>query len=62
MIITRFKRFCILFNRQSVDFVAATQDNLGQTPLIVPNSPTGQENEHGKIDKETGFIYKIQDV
>ncbi|MCI4393169.1 hypothetical protein PGIGA_G00154220 [Pangasianodon gigas] len=32
-------------SQQSVDFVAATQDNLSQTPLIVPNSPTGQENE-----------------
>ncbi|TSK20032.1 TP53-binding protein 1 [Bagarius yarrelli] len=32
-------------SQQSVDFVAATQDNLSQAPLIVPNSPTVQENE-----------------
>uniref|UniRef100_W5LFE7 TP53-binding protein 1 n=1 Tax=Astyanax mexicanus TaxID=7994 RepID=W5LFE7_ASTMX len=32
-------------SQQSVDFVAATQDNLSQTPLIVPNSPTGPDNE-----------------
>ncbi|KAI4876164.1 hypothetical protein NFI96_017596 [Prochilodus magdalenae] len=32
-------------SQQSVDFVAATQDNLSQTPIIVPNSPTGQDNE-----------------
>ncbi|KAF4091081.1 hypothetical protein AMELA_G00032950 [Ameiurus melas] len=32
-------------SQQSVDFVGATQDNLSQTPHIVPNSPTGQENE-----------------
>ncbi|KAK1802269.1 hypothetical protein P4O66_021933, partial [Electrophorus voltai] len=31
---------------QSVDFVAATQDGPSQAPLIVPNSPTGQENKH----------------
>ncbi|XP_058237568.1 TP53-binding protein 1 isoform X2 [Hemibagrus wyckioides] len=32
-------------SQRSVEFVAATQENLSQTPLIVPNSPTGQENE-----------------
>ncbi|XP_046696568.1 TP53-binding protein 1 isoform X3 [Silurus meridionalis] len=32
-------------SQQSVDYVPATQDNLDQAPLIVPNSPTGQENE-----------------
>ncbi|XP_066514248.1 TP53-binding protein 1-like isoform X1 [Hoplias malabaricus] len=32
-------------SQQSVDFVAATQDNLNQTPIIVPNSPTEQDNE-----------------
>ncbi|XP_036440256.1 TP53-binding protein 1 isoform X2 [Colossoma macropomum] len=32
-------------SQQSVDFVAATQDNLSQTPIIVPNSPTGQDIE-----------------
>ncbi|XP_072526949.1 TP53-binding protein 1 isoform X2 [Salminus brasiliensis] len=32
-------------SQQSVDFVAATQDGLSQTPIIVPNSPTGQDNE-----------------
>ncbi|XP_062845771.1 TP53-binding protein 1 [Trichomycterus rosablanca] len=32
-------------SQQSVDFVAATQDGLSQTPLIIPNSPTAQENE-----------------
>uniref|UniRef100_A0A8C2D6N8 TP53-binding protein 1 n=2 Tax=Cyprinus carpio TaxID=7962 RepID=A0A8C2D6N8_CYPCA len=30
-------------SQQSVDFVAATQDNLSQTPYIVPNSPTEKE-------------------
>uniref|UniRef100_A0A3P8XAH1 TP53-binding protein 1 n=1 Tax=Esox lucius TaxID=8010 RepID=A0A3P8XAH1_ESOLU len=34
-------------SQNSVDFVAATQDNLSQTPFIVPNSPTGQGNEQG---------------
>ncbi len=34
--------FCHFF-RQSVDFVAATQDNLSQAPYIVPNSPTEKE-------------------
>ncbi|XP_031668496.1 TP53-binding protein 1-like [Oncorhynchus kisutch] len=29
------------------EFVAPTQENLSQTPFIVPNSPTGQENELG---------------
>uniref|UniRef100_A0A3B4CTH9 TP53-binding protein 1 n=1 Tax=Pygocentrus nattereri TaxID=42514 RepID=A0A3B4CTH9_PYGNA len=32
-------------SQQSIDFVAATQDNLSQTPIIVPNSPTGQDIE-----------------
>ncbi|XP_059390971.1 TP53-binding protein 1-like isoform X2 [Carassius carassius] len=30
-------------SQQSVDFVAATQENLSQTPYIVPNSPTEKE-------------------
>ncbi|XP_073715348.1 TP53-binding protein 1 isoform X2 [Misgurnus anguillicaudatus] len=30
-------------SQQSVDFVAATQDNLSQTPFIVPSSPTEKE-------------------
>ncbi|XP_073762740.1 TP53-binding protein 1 isoform X3 [Danio rerio] len=30
-------------SQQSVDFVAATQDNLSQTPYIVPNSPTEKD-------------------
>uniref|UniRef100_A0A4W5RM43 Tumor protein p53 binding protein, 1 n=1 Tax=Hucho hucho TaxID=62062 RepID=A0A4W5RM43_9TELE len=34
-------------SQNSVDFVAPTQENLSQTPFIVPNSPTGQENELG---------------
>ncbi|XP_076853471.1 TP53-binding protein 1 isoform X2 [Brachyhypopomus gauderio] len=33
-------------SQQSVDFVAATQDDISHAPIIVPNSPTGQENEH----------------
>ncbi|KAF5906567.1 tumor suppressor p53-binding protein 1 isoform X1, partial [Clarias magur] len=32
-------------SQQSVDFVGATQDNLYQTPHIIPSSPTGLENE-----------------
>ncbi|KAM9493340.1 TP53-binding protein 1 isoform 2-T3 [Clarias gariepinus] len=32
-------------SQQSEDFVGATQDNLYQTPYIIPSSPTGQENE-----------------
>ncbi|XP_061100902.1 TP53-binding protein 1 isoform X2 [Conger conger] len=32
-------------SQNSADFVAPTQDCLSQTPLIVPNSPTAQENE-----------------
>ncbi|KAJ8340318.1 hypothetical protein SKAU_G00349510 [Synaphobranchus kaupii] len=32
-------------SQNSVEFVAATQDSLSQTPLIVPNSPTAQEDE-----------------
>ncbi|XP_042174540.1 TP53-binding protein 1 isoform X4 [Oncorhynchus tshawytscha] len=32
---------------QNSEFVAPTQENLSQTPFIVPNSPTGQENELG---------------
>ncbi|XP_045065528.1 TP53-binding protein 1 isoform X1 [Coregonus clupeaformis] len=34
-------------SQNSVDFVAPTQENLSQTPFIVPSSPTGQENEMG---------------
>ncbi|XP_034755368.1 TP53-binding protein 1 isoform X2 [Etheostoma cragini] len=34
-------------SQSSVDYVAPTQDNFTHTPLIVPNSPTGPENEHG---------------
>ncbi|XP_041918508.1 TP53-binding protein 1 isoform X2 [Alosa sapidissima] len=30
-------------SQQSVDFVAATQERMSQTPLIVPSSPTGDE-------------------
>ncbi|XP_028823872.1 TP53-binding protein 1 isoform X2 [Denticeps clupeoides] len=30
-------------SQQSVEFVAATQERMSQTPLIVPNSPTGDE-------------------
>ncbi|XP_028999920.1 TP53-binding protein 1 isoform X2 [Betta splendens] len=32
---------------QSSDFVAPTPDNFSHTPLIVPSSPTGPEDEHG---------------
>ncbi|XP_052371908.1 TP53-binding protein 1 isoform X4 [Oncorhynchus keta] len=32
---------------QNSEFVAPTQENLSQTPFIVPNSPTGQENDLG---------------
>ncbi|XP_036399945.1 TP53-binding protein 1 [Megalops cyprinoides] len=32
-------------SQSSVEFVAPTQDNLSQTPLIVPNSPTAQEDD-----------------
>lgn len=43
--------------------MAATQDNLSQTPLIVPNSPTGLENEQGVRPSvlDRGFIYKMQE-
>uniref|UniRef100_UPI003AABA977 TP53-binding protein 1 n=1 Tax=Centroberyx gerrardi TaxID=166262 RepID=UPI003AABA977 len=34
-------------SQSSVDYVAPTPDNFSQTPLIVPSSPTGPENEHG---------------
>uniref|UniRef100_A0A674DET1 Tumor protein p53 binding protein, 1 n=1 Tax=Salmo trutta TaxID=8032 RepID=A0A674DET1_SALTR len=34
-------------SQNSVDFVAPSQENLSKTPFIVPNSPTGQENELG---------------
>ncbi|KAJ7994790.1 hypothetical protein DPEC_G00253120 [Dallia pectoralis] len=34
-------------SQSSVDFVAPTQDSLRPTPFMVPNSPTGQENEQG---------------
>ncbi|XP_062405968.1 TP53-binding protein 1 isoform X2 [Sardina pilchardus] len=30
-------------SQQSVDFVAATQERMSQTPFIVPSSPTGDE-------------------
>lgn len=47
-------------NRQSEDFVGATQDNLYQTPYIIPSSPTGQENEQGRtIEIEEMFVYKM---
>uniref|UniRef100_A0A673KMG5 Tumor suppressor p53-binding protein 1-like n=1 Tax=Sinocyclocheilus rhinocerous TaxID=307959 RepID=A0A673KMG5_9TELE len=35
-------------SQQSVDFVAATQDNLSQTPYIVPNSPTEKEQNYNE--------------
>ncbi|KAF0042722.1 hypothetical protein F2P81_004059 [Scophthalmus maximus] len=35
-------------SQSSVDYVAPTPDNFSHTPLIVPSSPTGPENEHGK--------------
>ncbi|XP_019722837.1 TP53-binding protein 1 isoform X2 [Hippocampus comes] len=31
----------------SVDYVAPTPDNFPHTPMIVPNSPTGPESQHG---------------
>ncbi|KAM3876844.1 TP53-binding protein 1 [Diretmus argenteus] len=34
-------------SQSSIDYVAPTPDILSQTPLIVPSSPTGSENEHG---------------
>ncbi|XP_053180514.1 TP53-binding protein 1 [Scomber japonicus] len=34
-------------SQSSVDFVAPTQDDFTSTPLIIPSSPTGPENEHG---------------
>ncbi|XP_026233676.1 TP53-binding protein 1 isoform X3 [Anabas testudineus] len=34
-------------SQSSVDYVAPTPDNFTHTPLIVPSSPTGPENEHG---------------
>ncbi|XP_044031051.1 TP53-binding protein 1 isoform X3 [Siniperca chuatsi] len=33
-------------SQSSVDYVAPTPDNFTHTPLIVPSSPTGPENEH----------------
>uniref|UniRef100_A0A672SPK9 Tumor suppressor p53-binding protein 1-like n=1 Tax=Sinocyclocheilus grahami TaxID=75366 RepID=A0A672SPK9_SINGR len=35
-------------SQQSVDFVSATQDNLSQTPYIVPNSPTEKEQNYNE--------------
>ncbi|XP_056318042.1 TP53-binding protein 1 isoform X2 [Danio aesculapii] len=35
-------------SQQSVDFVAATQDNLSQTPYIVPNSPTEKDQNYNE--------------
>ncbi|KAF4110839.1 hypothetical protein G5714_007870 [Onychostoma macrolepis] len=35
-------------SQQSVDFVAATQDNLSQAPYIVPNSPTEKEQNYNE--------------
>ncbi|KTF85168.1 hypothetical protein cypCar_00018250 [Cyprinus carpio] len=35
-------------SQQSVDFVAATQDNLSQTPYIIPNSPTEKEQNYNE--------------
>ncbi|XP_070814491.1 TP53-binding protein 1-like isoform X5 [Chaetodon trifascialis] len=34
-------------SQSSVDYVAPTPENFTHTPLIVPSSPTGPENEHG---------------
>ncbi|KAM4631383.1 TP53-binding protein 1 [Polymixia lowei] len=34
-------------SQSSVDYVAPTPDNLDQTPFVVPNSPTGLDNDHG---------------
>ncbi|KAM9860738.1 TP53-binding protein 1 isoform 2-T2 [Aulostomus maculatus] len=34
-------------SQSSVDYVAPTPDHFSNTPLIVPSSPTGPENEHG---------------
>ncbi|XP_015198654.2 TP53-binding protein 1 isoform X2 [Lepisosteus oculatus] len=34
-------------SQNSVEFVAPSQDNFGPTPIIVPNSPTEQEDEPG---------------
>nr|XP_046252129.1 TP53-binding protein 1 isoform X3 [Scatophagus argus] len=33
-------------SQSSADFVGPTPDNFSHTPLIVPSSPTGPENEH----------------
>lgn len=38
-----------------MDFVAATQDGSPPTPLIIPSSPTGPENEHGNDSLTTAF-------
>ncbi|XP_056134351.1 TP53-binding protein 1 [Lampris incognitus] len=34
-------------SQSSVDYVAPTPDHLRETPVIVPNSPTGPEHENG---------------
>ncbi|KAM7424669.1 hypothetical protein PAMA_000834 [Pampus argenteus] len=34
-------------SQSSVDYVAPTPDDFNHTPLIVPSSPTGPEDEHG---------------
>ncbi|KAM7405698.1 hypothetical protein PAMP_000126 [Pampus punctatissimus] len=34
-------------SQSSVDYVAPTPDDFSHTPLIVPSSPTGPEDEHG---------------
>ncbi|XP_042369566.1 TP53-binding protein 1-like, partial [Plectropomus leopardus] len=34
-------------SQSSVDYVAPTQEDFSHTPLIVPSSPTGPENEDG---------------
>ncbi|KAG9352309.1 hypothetical protein JZ751_020722 [Albula glossodonta] len=37
-------------SQNSIEYVAPTQENLSQTPLIVPNSPTAREDEQDEPD------------
>lgn len=41
-------RSSALFTRSSVDYVAPSQEDVPDTPLIVPSSPTAAESQRGE--------------
>lgn len=54
------KRPYFLFSRSSLDFVAPSQEDVPDTPLIVPSSPTAAEGQHGELVFHRQLMARVQ--